>query len=77
LKVEATGNAIYVQHFSGKIKARAEATFHGFEVDIPEPNATAGHKFFFENALTANGIKALVQFYYQLLQPLFRQVGPG
>jgi len=77
LKVEPAGNAVDVQHLTRKVQTGAKAAFHGLKIHIPQANAATGNKFFFKDALAANGIFALVQFQHQLLESRLRQVGPG
>ena len=51
LEIEAAGDAVNVQQFTGKVQARANPAFHGLEIHLAQSHSPARHKFVLVQAL--------------------------
>ena len=51
LQIEAAGDGIDVEHFSGKEEVRAQLALQGMQVDVAEADAAAGNKLLLEGSL--------------------------
>ena len=61
LEVEATGDTIHVEQFTGKVKTGTDPAFHRGQIDLSQINTSGGDKFLSEGTTPLDGINTLVQ----------------
>ena len=54
LKIKAAGEAIHVEQFAGEVEAGTEPAFHGLEIHLAQPHATASDELVFVQALAGD-----------------------
>ena len=76
LEVEASGDAINVKDFTGKVEAGHDAALHRLEVHFTHVNASAGYEFFFERTFSCHRKNATRERVRQFFNGLVAAVGP-
>src|SRR5664280_2007799 len=76
LEVEHAGQPVDVEDFAGKIEAGTPPALHRFEVDLLEPHAPAGDKFFLEQALAGHGELPTAELVGERSQVIVRHGSP-
>ena len=77
LKIKPPRLGIHVQSLACEIQARGLAAFHGFGLDVPEVDATAGDKFFLVAPFSIDLEERMGQTIHQCLQHAWSQLVPG
>ena len=77
LKIKPPRLGIHVQSLAREIQARGLAAFHGFGLDVPEVDATAGDKLLLVATFSIDLEDRMGQTIHQCFQHAWSQLVPG
>ncbi len=77
LEVEAAGDAVDIEDFTGEVEVLMDFALHGFEVDFIEGDSAAGDEFVFIRAFAGGFEAGVFQGLEEGMEAGFGEFGPA